>query len=242
MNELQIFNNPEFGEMRMIDIGNKHYFVGADVARALGYAKPENAISQHCKGTLKRGILTKGGKQTMNVIPEGDLYRLVANSQLPKAQEFESWVFDEVLPTIRKTGSYSNKQSPDKSQERDIRLKNARTREAHILLKVADSPDTEPLYRRVLHSKAVELVSGEKLLPMPVLTEPTYTATQIAEMCSISSANMVGKISNRLNLKAPEGESNEYGHWIHDKSQHSNKQVKTWVYTRQGLDMIQANV
>ena len=106
MNELQIFNNPEFGEIRTTEIDGKPYLVGRDVALALGYAKPENAMAQHCRGTLKRGILTSGGNQQMNVIPEGDLYRLIVNSQLPAAEKFERWVFDEVLPSIRKHGAY----------------------------------------------------------------------------------------------------------------------------------------
>lgn len=106
MKDIQIFNNPEFGELRTIEEGDKIYFVATDAARMLGYAKPSNAVSAHCKGALKRGIPTSGGVQQMNVIPEGDLYRLIVNSELPSAEKFESWVFDEVLPAIRKTGGY----------------------------------------------------------------------------------------------------------------------------------------
>lgn len=107
MNELKIFHNSEFGEIRTVQENGKVLFCGADVAKALGYAKPNNAISAHCKGTLKRGTLTKGGMQEMSFITEGDIYRLVTHSKLPNAEHFESWVFDEVLPTIRKTGAYS---------------------------------------------------------------------------------------------------------------------------------------
>ena len=107
MNELKIFENEAFGEIRTLETDDgKVLFCGADVAKALGYAKPQNAIQAHCRGALKQGILTNGGKQEMLFIPEGDVYRLIAHSKLPKALEFESWVFDEVLPTIRKTGSY----------------------------------------------------------------------------------------------------------------------------------------
>lgn len=113
MSDLQIFNNPEFGELRTFEEGDKIYFVASDVAKMLGYAKPNNAVSAHCKGTLKRGIPTSGGVQQMNVIPEGDLYRLIVNSELPSAEKFERWVFDEVLPSIRKTGGYSVPQSPE---------------------------------------------------------------------------------------------------------------------------------
>lgn len=106
MNDLQIFSSPEFGELRTIEEGDKIYFVASDAAKMLGYAKPSNAISTHCKGALKRGIPTCGGIQQMNVISEGDLYRLIVHSELPSAEKFESWVFDEVLPAIRKTGGY----------------------------------------------------------------------------------------------------------------------------------------
>ena len=89
MNELKIFENPEFGEIRTIEIDGKPYFCGSDVAKALGYAKPRNAINQHCKGALKQGVLTNGGMQEMSFIPEGDIFRLVVHSKLPDAERFE---------------------------------------------------------------------------------------------------------------------------------------------------------
>lgn len=106
MQELRIFNNEEFGQVRTIEIDGKIYFVGIDIAKALGYVNPSKAVIQHCKGVTKMGIPSKGGKQETNCIPEGDLYRLITHSELPSAERFESWVFDEVLPTLRKTGSY----------------------------------------------------------------------------------------------------------------------------------------
>lgn len=106
MNELQIFNSGEFGEIRTIEIDGKPYFVGTDVAKALGYNNPRDAVSRHCKGVVKRDTPTSSGIQSMSYINEGDLYRLIMKSKLPSAEKFESWVMDEVLPTIRKTGSY----------------------------------------------------------------------------------------------------------------------------------------
>lgn len=116
MNELQIFNNEEFGRIRTVEIDGKPYFVANDVARALGYATPKDAVSRHCKGALKRRYLTEGGKQDMKIIPEGDMYRLITHSKLESAERFESWVFDEVLPTLRKTGSY---EMPKKKQSNE---------------------------------------------------------------------------------------------------------------------------
>lgn len=122
MNELQIFSSPEFGELRTIEEGDKIYFVASDVAKALGYKRPADAVSAHCRYTVKRSIPHPQGKGTlqMNVIPEGDVYRLAAHSELPSAEKFESWVFDEVLPAIRKTGGYHVPQSPEEQMAQGI--------------------------------------------------------------------------------------------------------------------------
>ena len=106
MNELKVFQNSEFGELGILLIDGKEYFPATQCAEILGYVKPRNAISRHCKGALKQGVLTEGGIQQDNYIPEGDLYRLIVNSKLPAAERFERWVFDEVLPALRKYGSY----------------------------------------------------------------------------------------------------------------------------------------
>lgn len=106
MNELQIFNSEEFGQVRTIEIDGKPYFSAKDVAEALGYSNPRKAILDHCKGVTKRDTLTAGGQQAVNFIPEGDIYRLIVRSNLPSAERFEKWVFDEVIPRIRQTGGY----------------------------------------------------------------------------------------------------------------------------------------
>ena len=106
MNELKVFQNSEFGELGILLIDGKEYFPATQCAEILGYVKPRNAISRHCKGALKQGVLTEGGIQQVNYIPEGDLYRLIVNSKLPAAERFERWVFDEVLPALRKYSSY----------------------------------------------------------------------------------------------------------------------------------------
>ena len=86
----------------MTEIDGKPYFVAADVATALGYATPRDAVSRHCKGVVKRDTPTSSGVQSMSYINEGDLYRLIMKSKLPSAEKFERWVMDEVLPSIRK--------------------------------------------------------------------------------------------------------------------------------------------
>ena len=105
-NRLLVFNNPDFGMVRTLEEDGSVLFCGSDVATALGYVKPQNAIAAHCKGALKRGIPTTSGEQEMLFIPEADLYRLVFSSKLPTSEKFTDWVTSEVLPSIRRHGAY----------------------------------------------------------------------------------------------------------------------------------------
>lgn len=101
------FQTQDFA-VRVVEIDGKPFFVGKDVAEALGYANPSDAISKHCKGVAKRYPLqTPGGIQDVRVISEPDMLRLIVSSTLPVAERFECWVFEDVLPSIRKTGGYA---------------------------------------------------------------------------------------------------------------------------------------
>ena len=106
-NALHVFKNSSFGQLHTIEEDGKILFCASDVAKALGYSNPRDAISRHCRGVVKRDTLTQGGIQAIAFIPEGDVYRLITHSKLPGAEKFESWVFDEVLPSLRKDGYYS---------------------------------------------------------------------------------------------------------------------------------------
>lgn len=105
-NELQIFNNPDFGEIRTLDESGAVLFCGSDVAKALGYSNPRDALSRHCRGVVKRDTPTESGMQEMSFIPESDLYRLVFGSKLPTAEKFTDWVTREILPSVRRHGAY----------------------------------------------------------------------------------------------------------------------------------------
>ena len=113
MTNITTFKNSEFGEIRTLEQNEKTLFCGSDAAKALGYAIPSKAVNTHCKGVSKVEVPTKGGMQQMLFIPEGDLYRLIVNSKLPSAEKFEGWVFDEVLPSIRKHGLYAKEELLD---------------------------------------------------------------------------------------------------------------------------------
>ena len=112
MNELTLFQNPEFGTIRSLTIDGEPWFVGKDVAEALGYGSgksPVNAIANHVdnedKGVTE--MMTPGGKQSITIINESGVYSLIFSSKLESAKRFKRWVTSEVLPTIRKTGSYN---------------------------------------------------------------------------------------------------------------------------------------
>ena len=105
-NKIEIFKNEQFGEVRTILEGEKVLFCAADVAKALGYTNPNKAVNDHCRAITKRSTPISGKVQSINFIPEGDVYRLIIRSKLPAAEKFELWVFEEVIPTIRKTGGY----------------------------------------------------------------------------------------------------------------------------------------
>lgn len=108
MNNLQIFENQEFGSIRIVIIDGEPWFVGKDVAVALGYKDTKNALKLHVDDEDKRGwqITTPGGEQQMTIINESGMYALIFGSKLPSAKKFKHWVTSEVLPAIRKTGKY----------------------------------------------------------------------------------------------------------------------------------------
>jgi prophage antirepressor-like protein len=107
--KMQAFNNSEFGELEVTLIEGKVYFPATKCAEILGYTNPYDAVAKHCRYLAKREVphpQSPGKSIEVNIIPEGDLYRLIVRSNLPAAEQFERWVFDEVLPEIRKTGGY----------------------------------------------------------------------------------------------------------------------------------------
>lgn len=199
MNEIQIFNNEEFGQVRTVEIDGKPYFVANDVARALGYAVPKDAVARHCKGALKRRYLTEGGNQEMKVIPEGDLYRLITHSKLESAERFERWVFDEVLPTIRKTGSYEmpkqKAKKPSGSNRPALSSVNMMVKNVMSTLEKAKvepifvAAEVKRLYTDLGYEVKAPLVTDQEMMPK------LYDCTEIAKELGILSKN--GKPHNQ---------------------------------------------
>lgn len=174
MNQLQIFNSEEFGSVRSVMIDNKPWFVANDVARALGYARPADAVSAHCKGSVIHRYLTNGGEQNVKMIPEGDLYRLIIRSKLESAEKFERWVFDEVLPEIRKTGGYQMPQTyaealralADKAEEAErLQIENERMKPKEVFADAVTASDNAILVRefaKMMRQNGIDI--GEKRL------------------------------------------------------------------------------
>lgn len=113
-NQITVFSSNMFEDIRTITDNNIVYFCANDVAKNLGYKRPNDAVSAHCRATVKYSTLISGKMQMINYITESDVYRLIAHSKLPKAVEFEKWIFEDILPSIRKHGGYL---TPQKVEE-----------------------------------------------------------------------------------------------------------------------------
>lgn len=231
-NPLQIFENQEFGEIRTVEVNGEPYFVGKDVAEILGYTNPRKAILDHVDEEDKTdGVTIRdsiGRAQTPVLINESGLYSLILSSKMPNAKRFKHWITSEVLPTLRKTGTYTMPEQDTEAEERRKRteamLMNAKARAAKLYLQLAEVDTLSLTYKSVLVSKAAETLSGEELLPLPKPIQKTYSAKEIGDMFGIS-ANRVGHIANQNQLKQP-----AYGEYQRSKSEYSSKEVDTWRY------------
>lgn len=236
MNELKIFEHPEFGKVRTVEIDGEPWLVGKDVAAALGYSNPRKALDDHVDPEDKMqgdGVTIRdsiGREQHPTIINESGLYSLVLSSKLPGARKFRRWVTAEVLPEIRRTGKYTSKKSKETSDSVKAKLNNSRARLASVWMKIANV-NPIPEYQQICaHYASAELTGGEAVLPLPKVAERTYTAKEVGDMLGGISANMVGRMANQNKLKTP-----EYGVEVWDKSRNSAKQVATWRYNEKAV-------
>jgi prophage antirepressor-like protein len=231
MNEIQIFNNPEFGEIRTLETTDgKVLFCGKDVAAALGYSNQRDALARHCKGVVKCDTLTNGGKQELAFITESDVYRLTFGSKLPTAEKFTDWVTEVVLPSIRKTGNYTAKPVDElKAKRLEIMERNATARQAKVMLEFAKMGLSQASIE-LLANGATMLMTGQKLLPEPVVEE-TFTAAEVGVQIGVSG-NMVGRIANANGVKCE-----KYGMRVLDTAK-NGKQIPTFRYNKAGVERI----
>lgn len=231
MSNLKIFQNEVFGEIRTTQINGEIYFIGKDVAEALGYEAPRNAIANHVKeqDKLMHQISASGQSRNMILINESGFYSLVFSSKMPQAQEFTHWVTSEVLPSIRKTGSYT---LPRATAREEAMLNNSRARQAALLLRCAKETQI-PLHKELLLRGAANIATGQEILPA-IECNRTHSATEVAKNLGIS-ANMVGKIANRLNLK----QDGVYGNWCADTTRNLKKDVQVFRYNDKAVALIE---
>ncbi len=236
-NNSQKFHNDLFGDLTVLTHQDGSlWFIGKEVATKLGYVDTDQAIRQHCKHPLKQRVKlnqndTRGSD--MWIIPESDLYRLVMRSKLPDAEKFETWVVDDILPSIRKTGSYG--QIENKKPVKTIRHTNASAMRAadRMIEKMTISDERKTLARAYLLQKEYD-IPVETMLPTVV---HKLSATEIGKQLGIS-ANMVGRITNELHIK----DNPELCERRLDKSPHSNKDVESCYYAPSVVEMVRAKL
>lgn len=205
MNELRIFNSADFGDVRTVEKDGNIWFVGKDVAEALGYARTADAVKAHIDADDKGVCVlpTPGGRQETTIINESGLYSLVLSSKLPKAKAFKRWITSEVIPSIRKTGSY-NKPSKQPTTQQEQRAKamllNAQSRQCKLWLRLAETTDL-PDYKHICQQKAAEVLAGSPVLPMQKAEKKTLSATEIGKILGIT-AHKVGMLANKFALKS----------------------------------------
>ena len=190
--KIKIFNNPEFGEIRVTEINGYPFFVGKDVAIILGYAKPENAISTHVDDDDKTSTLIQGSgsnyKSKTIVINESGVYSLVFSSKLPQAKSFKHWVTSDVLPSIRKHGAYATDDTIDK---------------------IIANPDFGIKLLTELKEEREKRIESERQNAILMHVNKTYTATEIAKECNLKSANELNKMLNDKGVQFKSG-----GTWV----------------------------
>ena len=234
--QIKVFNNTEFGEIRSMTINGEPYFVGKDVAAALGYSNPRKAIGDHVdeedKGVTKCDTL--GGGQNLTIINESGMYSLILSSKLEGAKRFKRWVTSEILPSIRKTGAYATDSAAAEYKARELRIRemnaqarliNAETRRLTVLQK---EKGLSQVAVDTLAVKAVERVTGKDLGDYLPQVEKTYSASEIGNALGITAAK-VGRLANAHGLK-----TDEYGITVMDKSRYSSKEVASFRYNEKG--------
>lgn len=243
-NQVQIFENKELNiDVRTMTNKDGSISINAeDTARGFGWttvAKSGNEVVRWNRVNQYIEELNfphKCGKG--DYIPESLFYLLGMKANNDVARKFQTWLAVDVIPKIRKTGSYKSNQNsinPElKEKEIEARLKNARAREANILLKICSNPNLSKEYVQVLQSKATEIITGQAILPLPVSERKTYSATEIGNKLGIS-ANKVGSLANKHNLK-----NDEYGKFFHDKSPYSAKEVESFRYYEEVIPVLKS--
>lgn len=229
-NNVAVFNYGN-NQVRNVVIKGEPWFVLSDICKVLELSNPSR-VAQRLEDDERSNF--KLGRQGYGVVVnESGLYAVILRSDKPQAKPFRKWVTSEVLPAIRKTGSYQSKPSEELRKKNVlIREQNARIRTAQLLYKIADKTDTD--YKQVLHARITYLLTGEYLLPLPKVNERTYSASDIGELLGVS-ANKIGRLANLNGLK-----NEKYGKYFYDKAKTADKQVETFRYYESAINKFKA--
>ena len=189
MHTLVITEHPEFGKVRTVEAGGRVWFCARDVASALGYANPKDAVNRHCrpKGVRVHDLLTAGGRQKVKFIDEGNLYRLMAGSRLPSAERFESWIFDDLVPRTLKEGGYLLDIKGETDSEllsRALLLAENKIKERDRHISVLEEKNARNAIELSLQAPKVRYF--EEVL----YSASTYTTTQIAKELGMSGREL----------------------------------------------------
>lgn len=204
---VQIFNSPQFGEIRTIEVQNHPYFIANDVASALGYAKPRNAVAQHVdkEDALKQGYPDKQGViQDTIVINESGVYSLIFGSKLPQAKEFKRWVTSEVLPAIRKQGGYIATKQDDTPEEIMARalIVAQQTIDKHKQLLDAANQQNQQLQgeNELLQSENHTLAPKAAYTDEVLQSTSTFTLTQVAHSLGLKSVHVLTDLLSKRGI------------------------------------------
>lgn len=219
MNEMTVFQNPDFGAVRSLTVDGDPWFVGKDVASALGYRDSVNALKAHVDVEDKRGwqITTPKGQQQATIINESGLYSLILSSKLPDAKKFKRWVTSEVLPAIRKTGRFAmdgpvDRLTPDDYIRAASIVAKCNDRRLPVALKLLEtagiSPEILKGFQKDRESPQKDKITADELAHLQTVLS-CYTVRQAAELVNLSP----GLISfYRRGLRLPSRE--RYGKMI----------------------------
>ena len=214
MNGLRIFRNKAFGAVRVVEHGGEPWFVASDVAKALGYERPNDAVNAHCKKVNKFSYgNAPQGAMPYNIVPESDVYRLVMRSNLPGAELFQDWVVEEVLPALRRTGGYGAPALPDFSDP----------------VKAARAWADKEEQRRVAHEARLALeMKMEEVRPKVVFAESIEVART-----SILVGEMAKLIKQATGCDIGQ---NRFFEWLRDRGYLHRSGSRTNMPTQRSID------
>lgn len=200
MNELKLFQSPIFGQVRTVVMNGQVMFAATDVAKCLGYANPQKAIRNHCKsiGVNEMDTPTNGGIQKVRFITKGNVVRLVASSELPQAEQVESWIFDEVIPTVLETGGYISttpNDTPEEIMARALTIAQATLAKREERLKQLEAQTEQQQATIELQDKEIkEAAPKVNYYNNHLQSVNTLTSTQIAKQIGMDAEKLHKKL------------------------------------------------